>query len=80
MNIRTDAAQQLVQAINKNNTLEVNIRTDAAQAINKNNTLEELWLSHYIEDVKKRIRSLLEEVSKNREIRGCQTKLKVYFV
>ena len=50
------------------------------QAIKKNNTLEELWLSHYTEDIKKRIRSLQEEVEEIRENRGCHTKLKICFV
>ena len=49
------------------------------QVIKKNNTLEELDLPRYAEDVKKRIRLQQDEVNKNRERRGCQTKLFISF-
>ena len=54
------------------------------QALNNNNTLEWLQLPSdgytdgYTEDVRKRIISLEEVINKNRESRGCQTKLIIY--
>ena len=48
------------------------------QALQHNNTLQELFIPYYTEDDKKKIRSLQEEVNKNRESRGCQTKLNIY--
>ena len=62
------------------NKISAEAAEQLVQAIKKNNTLEELWLSHYTEDIKKRIRSLQAEVEENRENRGCHTKLKTYFV
>ena len=48
------------------------------QALQCNNTLQLLWLLHYSEDVKKRIRSSAEEVNRKRESHECQVKLIVY--
>ena len=50
------------------NKISAEAAEQLVQAIKKNNTLEELWLSHYTEDIKKRIRSLQAEVEENREI------------
>ena len=62
--ISGEAAQRLLQALNNNDTLE--------------------WLGlpsdGYTEDVEKRIRSLQEVINKNRESRGCQTKLNIYWL
>ena len=49
------------------------------QALCHNTTLQELQLSSYPEDAEKRIRSLQEEVNKNRESKECQTKLKIVY-
>ena len=86
-NLITDEACDVIATTMKNNTSLVWLRMwgnkisgEAAQrllqALYNNDTLEELWLSSgYTGDVKKRIRSLEEEINKNRESRGCQTKL-----
>ena len=88
-NLITDGACDVIATtINNNTSLVVlwmmgnKISGEAAQrllqALNNNNTLEDLWLpSSYTEDVKKRIRSLQEVINKNRESRGCQTKLDI---
>lgn len=47
-------------------------------ALHLNDTLEKLWLPVYNnKDIKQQIRSLEREVIHNREIRGCQTSLKI---
>ena len=48
-------------------------------ALKVNNTLEELWLSLCPEGIKKTISSLQEVISKNRESRGCQVKLRIEY-
>ena len=85
----TDEACDVIATTMKNNTSLVwlwmrrnKISGEAAQrllqALNNNDTLQELGLpSGYSEDVKKRIRSLQEVINKNRESRGCQTKLTI---
>ena len=88
-NLITDEACDVIATTMVDNTSLVlmmsynEISAEAAlqlvQAIKKNNTLQWLLLPSYTEDVKKRIRSLKEEVIKNRESRGCQTKLIIYW-
>ena len=86
----TDEACDVIATTMKNNTSLVwlwmsgnKISGEAAQrllqALNNNDTLEDLVLPSYgyTEDVKKRIRSLQEVINKNRESRGCQTKLNI---
>ena len=90
-NLITDEACDVIATTMKNNTSLVRLEMwgnkisgEAAQrlvqALYNNNTLEELGLPSdgYTEDVKKRIRSLEEVINKNRESRGCQTKLYIY--
>ena len=86
----TDEACDVIATTMKNNTSLVElwmsgnkISGEAAQcllqALNNNNTLQRLRLPFgYTEDVKKRIRSLQEVINKNRESRGCQTKLIIW--
>ena len=50
------------------------------QALQHNNTLQQLSLPRYAEDVKKKIRIVQEEVHKNRERRGYQTKLNISYL
>ena len=88
-NLITDEACDVIATTINNNTslfrlgMSYNeISGEAAQhllqALNNNDTLQRLWLaSGYTEDVKKRIRSLQEVINKNRESRGCQTKLNI---
>ena len=84
--ITDEACDVIATTINNNTSLFLlwmganKISGEAAQrllqALNNNDTLEWLLLhSGYTEDVKKRIRSLQEVINKNRESRGCQTKL-----
>ena len=86
----TDEACDVIATTMKNNTSLFRlgmwgnkISGEAAQrllqALNNNDTLEQLALPSYgyTEDVKKRIRSLQEVIIKNRESRGCQTKLHI---
>ena len=82
-----DEACDVIATSLQNNTslvklLMLNISAEAAQclvqALQCNNTLQELGLPLYTENVKKSITLLQEEVIKNREIRGCQTKLVIY--
>ena len=85
----TDEACGVIATTINNNTSLVRLRMsgnkitgEAAQrllqAIQHNDTLQWLVLPHYTEDVWKRIRSLQEEINKNRESRGYQTKLDIY--
>jgi len=85
-NLITDEACDVIATTMKSNSSLVvlgmsgnKISGEAAQHLvqtfQHNNTLQQLVPSHYTEDVTKRIRSLQEEVNKNRESRGCQTKL-----
>jgi len=69
----------LVELWMSGNKISVEAVLQLVQAIKKNNTLQVLGLPFYTEDVEKMIRSLEEEVNKNRESRGCQTKLDIYF-
>ena len=90
-NLITDEACDVIATTMKNNTSLVwlwmsanKISGEAAQrllqALNNNNTLEVLDLPSYgyTEDVKKRIGSLQEVINKNRQRRGCQTKLIIW--
>ena len=89
-NLITDEACEVIATTMKNNTSLVKlwvwgnkISGEAAQrlvqVLNNNDTLQELWLPDgYTEDVEKRIRSLQKEINKNRESRGCQTKLIIW--
>ncbi|XP_065889069.1 protein NLRC3-like [Dysidea avara] len=86
-NLITDEACDVIATTMKNNTSLVRlgmspnkISGEAAQrllqALYNNDTLEWLFLPFgYTEDDRKRIRSLHEVIIKNRESRGCQTKL-----
>ncbi|XP_065915925.1 protein NLRC3-like [Dysidea avara] len=88
-NLITDEACDVIATTINNNTSLVwlgmwnnKISGEAAQrllqALYNNNTLEDLHLPFgYTEDVRKRIRSLREVINKNRESRGCQTKLTI---
>ncbi|XP_065915924.1 protein NLRC3-like [Dysidea avara] len=87
-NLITDEACDVIATTMKNNTSLVwlwmgnKISGEAAQrlvqALNNNKTLKGLHLPFgYTEDVRKRIRSLREVINKNRESRGCQTKLTI---
>ena len=49
------------------------------QALQYNNTLRELYLNDYPDDVKMKIRSLVEEVNKNRESHRRLMTLEIYF-
>ena len=71
----TMADTSLVKLRMYNNKISAEAAQRLVQTIKKNNTLQKLQLPSYSEDVERRIRSLLEEVNKNRESRGCQTKL-----
>ena len=86
----TDEACDVIAEILKYNTSLVrlklvnnfNINGEAAQrlvqALKLNSTLKELQLpNRYPENVRKRIRSLQEEVNNNRQSRGCETKLNI---
>ncbi|XP_065888509.1 ribonuclease inhibitor-like [Dysidea avara] len=89
-NLITDEACDVIATTMKNNTSLVRlgmsgnqISGEAAQhllqALYNNDTLEVLHLPDgYTEDVRKRIRSLQEVINKNRESRGCQTKLIIF--
>ena len=86
-NLITDEACDVIATTMKNNTslvvlwmLDNKISGEAAQcllqAIQHNDMLQRLLLPYgYTEDVNMRIRSLQEEINKNRESRGCQTEL-----
>jgi len=87
-NLITDEACDFIATTMKSNSSLVKLRMrdnkisgEAAQHLLQSlllsNTLEELWLPSYTEDVKEKIKSLQEEVNKNRESRGCQTKLNI---
>ena len=69
----------LVTLLMHDNEISAEAVQQQVQAIKKNNTLQELGLSSYTEDVKKRIILIWEEVDKNRESRGCQTKLYIFW-
>ena len=85
-NLITDEACDVIAATIKNNTslfwlvMYGNKFSEKAaqclvQALQDNDTLKWLGLPHYKKNVMKNIRSLQEEINKNRESRGCQTKL-----
>ena len=87
-NLITDEACDFIATTMKNNSSLVKLRMhdnkisgEAAQrllqSLQLSNILQELWLPSYTEDVKERIKSLQQEVNKNRESRGCQTKLNI---
>jgi len=88
-NLITDEACDIIATTIKHNTSLVDlllyrnkISGEAAQhllqALQHNNTLQWLVLPSYNGDVEKRIRSLQEEVNKNRESRECQGKLNIH--
>ena len=90
-NLFTDKACDVIAATMKNNTSLVRlgmsgsnkISAEAAEHVTEtlqhNNTLQELWLPRYTKDVRERITSMQEEVNKNRENRGYQTKLSIHY-
>ena len=88
-NITNEACDVIIMAMKKNTSLvELYMRKNPisaecaqliVQALQYNNTLERLFLNSYPDDVKEKIRSLKEEVNKNRETRGCQVKLTTTF-
>ena len=65
----------LVVLVMRGNQISGEAAQRLVQSLQHNDTLEELWLPRYTEDVKKRIKSLEEEINKNRGSRGCQTRL-----
>ena len=85
--ITDDACDAITTALNSNSCLVVlymhrNPLTDEAivnivNALKVNNTLEQLWLPQCPE---KTISSLQEVINKNRESRGCQVKLMIYYL
>jgi len=60
-----------------NNTFSAEAVQHVVQALYINNTLKELQVPYYPEDDEKLISSLQNEINKNREIRGCCTKLNI---
>ena len=86
-NITDDTCEVIAASLSKNSSLGLlrmrdnKISAKGAQriveALHQNSTLEELWLSRYPEVVN-RINFLQEEIIKNRESRGCRTKLNIY--
>ena len=89
-NLITDKGCDAIATIMKSNRSLVVLKmygnrmtTEAAQrlvqALQDNNTLEELYLPGGCFLRHERIASLQEEVIKNRESRGCQTKLNIYY-
>ena len=85
--ITDEACDAIVTSLKENTSLVVLKMTNNAisaeavqcvvQSLYLNNTLEELQLPYYPEDDEKLINSLQNEVKKNREIRGCHTKLNI---
>ena len=63
-----------------NNPLTGEAIVNIANGLKVNNTFELLWLPKCPEDIKKTISSLQEVINKNRESRGCQVKLRIYYV
>ena len=88
--ISDEACDAIIMAIKKNTSL-VKLVTRPnpisgecaqliVQALQYNSTLQELNLnSNYPDDVKKKIKSLEEEVNKKRRTHGCQVKLEIDF-
>ena len=75
----TMADTSLVRLVMYDNKISAEAAQQLVQAIKKNHTLKVILLPFYTVDVKERIRPLQEEVNKNRESRGCQTKLNITF-
>ena len=85
--ITDEACDAIIMAMKKNTSLvELRIHGNLisekcaqliVEALQHNNTLQLLWLPHYSDDAKKRIRLSLEEVNKKRESRECQVKLEI---
>ena len=89
-NITDEACDVIIMAMKKNTSLvklymhSNPISRECAQlivqALQYNNTLQQLWLNiGYPYGIKKKIRSLGEEVNKKRETCGCQVKLTIDF-
>ena len=88
-NITDEACNALADSLKKNTSLlklwmwHNDISSEAAQhlvqALHDNSTIQFLRLPDYPKDVEKTIRSLQEEVIKNRDSRGCLTKLYIKF-
>ena len=89
-NITDEACDVIIMAMKKNislvklymnnNPISGECAQLIVQALQYNNTLQQLYLNGYPDDVKKKIRSLEEEVNKKRKTRGCQVKLTIYFL
>ena len=62
-----------------NNPLTGEAIVNIVNGLKVNNTLKLLWLPKCPEDIKKTISSLQEVINKNRESRGCQVKLRIYY-
>ena len=69
----------LVTLIMYRNPLTGEAIVNIVNALKVNNTLELLGLPQCPEDIKKTISSLQEVINKNRESRGCQVKLVIYY-
>jgi len=90
-NFITDEACDVIATVLKYNTSLVELKMinnsvisgeavqQLVEALKFNNTLKNLRLPHYPEGVKKKIKSLQEEVDNSRQSRGCLTKLNVAF-
>ena len=87
--ITDDACDAITTALKNNNSLvtlymDGNPLTGKAivtivNALKVNNTLSLLRLPQYPEGIKKTISSLQEVINKNRESRGCQVELRIYY-
>ena len=70
----------LVTLFMYNNPLSNEGMVNIVNGLKGNNTLEWLRLPRcYHKNIKKRISSLQEDINKNRESRGCQAKLRIYY-
>ena len=70
----------LVQLYMYDNPLTGEAIVNIVNSLKVNNTLTLLWLPECPEDIKKTISSLQEVIHKNRESRGCQVKLEIYYL
>ena len=88
-NVTVEACEAIIMAMRKNTSLvELYMNNNpisgecaqlVVQALQYNNTLQELSLNNFPDDVKMKVRSLVEEVNKKREIHGCQVKLGIQY-
>jgi len=88
-NINDEARDAIVASLKKSTSLlklwmwhnmfSEEAAQDLVQALHNNSTIQFLRLPNYPEDVEETIRSLQEDIIKNRESKGCQTKLEIRF-